>query len=268
MTDLPKTQVRFQQIFWPPVEQIRTILDNRHIRGTMKIEMFIKIQRRKFNGRYLNTFENSRMLFGFTEKTFSLPDLIAYFQKVPVVQLKQIHSDTILLSDQIKKGTPGDGIILKKRNCLVMIKTADCVPLTFWENTSQLGGIIHVGWRGLHQKIESKLLQVLDEIRVHKENLKFYIGPSIEQKCYPVGSEIYELFNNYSFRNQVFQRKTRGEFHLDLKNALTLSLISSGIKYDQIFNSNICNFCESERFPSYRRGDRSGKRIYNFLLFR
>jgi YfiH family protein len=234
----------------------------------MKIEMFIKTQRKTFNNRFLNTIENSRMIFGFTEKSFSLPDLASYLHDVPVLQLKQIHSDTILLSDKIKSGASGDGIILNQRNRLALIKTADCIPLTFWETTSMLGGIIHVGWRGLHQKIESKLLQILDEIRIDKENLKFYIGPSIESKCYPVGPEIYELFNGYAFRDKVFQRKNRVEFHLDLKNALTLSLISSGIKPDQIFDSNICNFCESERFPSYRRGDRSGKRIYNFLLFR
>jgi len=234
----------------------------------MKKEMSIKIHRRKFKGHILNAFENNSMIFGFTEKAFPLSELVEYFQKVPVVQLKQIHSDIILFSDQIKSGSSGDGIILNQRNCLALIKTADCIPLFFWEETTRTGGIIHVGWRGLYLRIETKLLQILRELGVNRENLVFYIGPSIEQKCYPVGSEIYESFSSHSFRDQVFQWKSQDEFNLDLKLALTQSLINSGIAPERILNSKICNFCESQRFPSFRRHASSGNRINNFMLFK
>lgn len=234
----------------------------------MKTEMLMKIRRRKFKDRFLNTFENNRMIFGFTENAFPLSNLVDCFQKVPVVQLKQTHSDIIEFSDQINSGAFGDGIILNQRNCLALIKTADCIPLTFWEETSQRGGIIHVGWRGLYLGIETNLLQILGEIRVNKKKLLFYIGPSIEQKCYPVGSEIHEIFSNHFFRDQVFQWKSKGKYYLNLKRAITLSLINSGIAPERITDCKICNFCESQRFPSFRRDARSGERINNFLLFK
>lgn len=234
----------------------------------MNEEMSIKIHRRTFKGHILNAFENNSMVFGFTEKAFPLSVLVEYFQEVSVVQLKQIHSDIILFSDQIQSESSGDGIILNQRNCLALIKTADCIPLSFWDETTRTGGIIHVGWRGLCQRIETKLLQILRKIRVNREKLLFYIGPSIEQKCYPVGPEIYESFSSHSFRDEVFHKKSRGEFNLDLRMGLTLSLINSGIRPEQILNSGICNFCESKRFPSFRRHARSGCRIYNFILLK
>lgn len=234
----------------------------------MKKDMPFKVKRKELNNRFFNVFENNRLAFGFTERGFSLKDLGEYFNKLPVIQLKQIHSSIILYSDQIKPGASGDGIILNHRDHLGLIKTADCIPLSFWNENYQMGGIVHIGWRGLYQRIETGLLQILSNTQTKKENLWFHIGPAIEQNCYPVGPEIHELFNNHSFRDQVFSSNGEGQLYLDLKKALTLSLFDSGVAPQRIIDSRICNFCEQNRFPSFRRDGQSKKRIYNFLLLK
>jgi YfiH family protein len=151
---------------------------------------------------------------------------------------------------------------------LAVIKTADCIPLSFWEESSRIGGLIHVGWRGLLKGIESKLINLLKNIQVEYSKLAFFIGPSIEGPCYPVGKEVYEQFNNHPYQSQMFQRTRQGILNLDLKKGIKLTLTDSGIEPRRIYDSEICNLCEAQRFPSYRREGGVTHRIYNFLIFK
>jgi YfiH family protein len=230
--------------------------------------MNLKFRRIEFLGRHLNMAEDRDVALGFTEIDFPLAALSQYFRNFRIIQAKQVHSDIILFSDQISGESSGDGIILKNPHHLALIKTADCVPLYFWENDSMTGGVLHVGWRGLLQGIEIRLLEILEPNRIDKQKMTFFIGPSIESKCYPVGPELYEQFKSHPFGRQIFQREKSDRFHLDLKKGLTLSLIHAGIDPANIVDSEICNFCEADRFPSFRRDAGPKKRIFNFLLFK
>ncbi|MCK4836879.1 MAG: polyphenol oxidase family protein [Candidatus Aminicenantes bacterium] len=216
----------------------------------------------------MNIYQNNRIALGYTEIDFPLNDLSEYFHHLPVVELKQIHSNKILFSSEIRPGTSGDGIILDTIKRIALIKTADCVPLFFWNQDFSCAGIIHCGWKGLQKKIEKNLIDIIKERRITAEKFWFYLGPGIEKKCYPVGPELYESFYAHNYRKQVFSKKRRGGFFLDIKKAIFLSLIELGISSERIIDSNICTFCEENRFPSFRRDGKSKNRIYNFLLLK
>lgn len=238
----------------------------------------MKLQRKKFNGNFINIYETPQIILGFTEIHFSFTDLSSLFGPCKLIELEQVHSDIIHISSQIKPDSEGDGIILDQKDTMAVIKTADCTPLFFWHQGSTdcaIGGVIHIGWRGLLKGIEKKLLQLLAENfeDIDIRQLNVFLGPSIEKNCYEVGPELYEMFSPKTYRNDIFSPlDTKGpgknKFLLDVKKGIRLSLEESGIAGQQIWESTLCTFCEKDRFPSYRRCPVPGQRIYNFLLLK
>lgn len=236
--------------------------------------------RKNVNGGFVNYYENEGMIMGFTETGFVLNDLAAFFPCSRLVELKQIHSDLIFSADEIKQnrdGTPeteGDGIILEKPGEMGIIKTADCTPLFFWTADYTMGGVIHIGWQGLLKGIEKKLTAKMQEKRIPPENIFFHLGPAIEQKCYEVGTDLYHVFSAKPYRDAVFfpkqgsEKENQTKYLMDVKKGIYLSLEESGVPARNLSDSPLCTFCETGRFPSYRRDKASGRRIYNFLMLK
>jgi|GEM_PF-806057 len=238
----------------------------------------VKLQRKKFKGNFFNIYETPRIIVGFTELHFSFAHLSDLFSPYKLIELKQVHSDIIHVSSQIGAGCEGDGIILDQKDTMAVIKTADCTPLFFWYHGGadcSIGGVIHIGWRGLLKGIEKKLSELLAEKfrTVDIRELNVFLGPSIEKKCYQVGPEIYEMFSSKSYRDNIFsplykKRNSVIKYLLDVKKGIRLSLKESGIPDQRIQGSTLCTFCEKDRFPSHRRCPTPGERIYNFLLLK
>lgn len=245
-----------------------------------KANMF-ELKRVKYKNNFINFHEDRELVFGFTELGFELSGLAAFFGIEHIIELNQVHSDIILFDSRIEPGDEGDGIILQQENRMAVIKTADCVPLFFRDEDFTTGGIIHTGWQGLRQGIEKQLLKLLagKTPPVDFGDLCFYIGPSIERDCYEVGEDLYEKFSGKSYRDKIFFEKTAlpataggavassRKYLMDIAKGIALSLKEEGIRAEQVKSSGICTFCGKERFPSYRRDNKTGSRIYNFLFF-
>jgi YfiH family protein len=227
--------------------------------------------RSAIDGKYLNHYENSHLCLGFTEKNVTLKDLASRFSVSKIVELKQIHSRIIRFSKDIRPTTEGDGIILTEPKTMAVIKTADCIPLFFWEDDYTTAGIIHIGWQGLLKGIEKALMVIIDILAIPRETLSFFLGPSIEKKCYEVGRDLFERFSAKSYRDLIFyplEIQNNTKYLMDLRKGLVLALQELGIKKSKIKSLNLCNFCQKERFPSYRREKGISDRIYNFIFLK
>jgi polyphenol oxidase len=222
----------------------------------------IELRRRFFAGHGIHIFDNGRMILGFTETGFSAVSLRRYFPSRPLLFLKQVHSDRIVTGNDWWTGLEGDGLFLDRPQGVAVIQTADCLPLFFYKDDFSRGGVVHIGWRGLWQGIEKKLIQLLAGER---NNYFFYLGPAIEKSCYEVGEELPGLFADKAYAAHIFTKLATGKYAMDIKAGVTLSLLASGIAADRIGDSHLCTFCSQNRFPSYRRDGKTGKRIYNFF---
>ncbi|MGE5342134.1 MAG: polyphenol oxidase family protein [Candidatus Omnitrophota bacterium] len=161
---------------------------------------------------------------------------------------------------------------------MAVIETADCTPLFFWYEGKRgdmpIGGVIHVGWRGLCRGIETRMLERLEQLHLSLDfqRLHVFLGPSIAAECYEVGEDLLEQFASHAFRDEIFFKISRGDqsphWVLDVKKGIRRSLEASGIPSWNITESPLCTFCEPERFPSYRRARGTGQRIHNFLCLR
>jgi YfiH family protein len=225
----------------------------------------LELQTRYFEGHAIQAYENDRILFGFSESGFSAAALKRFFGPQPLLFLNQIHSARIVKDREWRAGSESDGLFLENPGLVAIIQTADCLPLFFFNRDFTIGGVIHIGWRGLWQGIEKNLMEMLPGKR---ENYLFYLGPAIEKKCYPVGEDLRLLFKDKPYAENIFFSGRSGKYLLDLKAGLTMSLINSGIGADQIQDSGLCTFCSANHFPSFRRDGKTGKRIFNFLTLR
>lgn len=224
-----------------------------------------ELQARSFEGHTIQVYENDRILFGFTEMDFSAAALKRFFKPRPLLFLKQIHSAQIIKAIDWRVGVEGDGLLLDMPGSVAVIQTADCLPLFFFNNDFTVGGVIHIGWRGLWQGIEKKLLKLLPG---NPEKYVFYLGPAIEKECYQVGVELHRLFSAKPYAANIFFPSQNGKYLMDLKAGLIMALLNAGIVTTQIQDCGLCTFCLKNRFPSYRRDGKTGKRIFNFLSLR
>ena len=190
-----------------------------------------ELKTRYFEGHAIQVYENERIILGFTEKGFSAAALKRFFEPQPLLFLKQIHSARIVKASDWQAGCESDGLLLEKPGIVAVIQTADCVPLFFFDDNFTVGGVIHVGWRGLCQGIEKKLLEMVPG---NPEKYFYYLGPAIEKKCYPVGEDLYRLFMDKPYAESIFTPWRDGKYLMDLKAGLIMSLLNGGIAATQI----------------------------------
>ena len=93
---------------------------------------------------------------------------------------------------------------------------------------------------------------ILEKYESNLENIIVGIGPGIEECCYEVGAEIYELFNNKSNEYADYFIKKSNKYMLDLKGIIKFDLMNKGILEENIEISNLCTMCNMDMFFSHR----------------
>lgn len=218
--------------------------------------------------RFISIFENSLIIFGYTHKHAKTGDILSILKNQKYIELTQIHSNIIFPSNQIKKDSRGDGFILTEGRKIGIIKTADCVPLFFWDRDYSIGGILHVGWKGLFHGIETRLFPYLKKRGISPGDMHFHFGPSIQKECYTVSKDLFDKFSVKSYRDQIFFKNISEDYQMDIKKGIISSLISLGINDANISDSSICTFCQNRSFPSYRFNGGKKDRILNFIMIK
>lgn len=176
-----------------------------------------------------------------------------------LVDINQIHSDKVLIVDKSGNYGEADGIITSsKDNLVLLIKTADCIPIFIYDNITRNYGIVHAGWRGVKQKIHLKAIEKFIGLGSSKSNLNFVMGPSIKKCCYEVGEEMID-----SFENSIVQKKD--SFFLDLNSSVLNDLEKKGILKDKVKIDNSCTY-ENKSLHSFRRDKEKSGRMLSFIM--
>ncbi|MBN1196179.1 MAG: polyphenol oxidase family protein [Candidatus Aminicenantes bacterium] len=179
--------------------------------------------------------------------------------------LTQEHTSRLVSSASHPSGTVADGFFLRETGTVGMIRTADCTPLFFWDDTGETAGLIHIGWRGLAGGILDNWVRMLNKFQSNLPDMNIWLGPAIDGKCYVVGKELPAMFPQPGAEFWGFARDDHAQWTLDIRNGITNLLQAAGIPGHRIRRSDICTFCTNE-FPSYRREGPDCGRIMNFIL--
>ena len=207
----------------------------------------------------IEDFFTFQTLSGFTKNSLagSLPQDIQTAlsfsdRQSKVAYLNQIHSEKVLLVDQAGC-YEGDGLFTKNSGLVLVVKTADCLPLLFESRELGVIGSVHMGWK-------SAKAGILDNLPYELGSFKVVAGVGLRKSCYEVGDD---FLNHQPFK--PFIEKVDARFYFNPVEFARSELIARGLKEDNFIDLDICSLCSKSNFSSCRRGDTSSRTL-SFIL--
>ncbi len=164
----------------------------------------------------------------------------------------QKHTDKILRLDSDFEPKVADAVITNRKDIIIGIRTADCVPVLLYDTKAHAIGAVHAGWRGTAAGILGKTVRAMeDRFGSSASNMLVAVGPSIKGCSYNVGYEVIEAVEAATGKGELW--KKQGErYFLDLSLANKQQVVSSGVPSENIWISEDCTFCLPEKYYSYR----------------
>ena len=171
----------------------------------------------------------------------------------------QTHSDHVKVIKESKtKGWASladavedcDALITNKKEMVLTILTADCVPILLYDKEKKVIAAVHAGWKGTKAKIVAKTVEKMKEaFGSNPENIIVGVAPSIGRCCYEVGEDVAKHF----FDTADGFTKKGDKFMLDLPFINKKQLLDVGVREENIEMSAVCTACEVDRYFSYRK---------------
>ncbi|NQV38602.1 MAG: peptidoglycan editing factor PgeF [Candidatus Marinimicrobia bacterium] len=185
---------------------------------------------------------------------------IAGFSSDRLVIPKQTHTNHVLVVDEPAFLPDTDGVITNKRNLILSIQVADCIPVFIADKSTQTIGLIHAGWRGVTNGIILETLNKLESLGTIFNNTQVLLGPSIRKCCFEVKEDVLNHFPT-EYRNTDDQ----GRYWIDLQSMVVDQLIGRGILGKKIADVHQCTKCKNDQFHSYRQEGVSAGRMVGLM---
>ena len=183
-------------------------------------------------------------------------DNIVYNTQVHGADVRIVESE----DDFTENGKEADGLITNLRNTPLLIFTADCVPVVFYDKKQGVVALAHAGWRGTYGNIAEEMVDIMtDKYGCEVEDIKTIIGPSVSVDNYEVSYELIEKFAILEVTN--YYKEVDGKYYLDLWKLNKELLKECGILEDNIKIIDFCTVRDNDKFFSYRLDNATSKRI-------
>jgi polyphenol oxidase len=212
--------------------------------------------------------------------------------RMHLAPLRQIHSDVVhiaagAIASRNEHPPKGDALITREPGVLLVVQTADCVPILLADTKRRAVAAVHAGWRGTLARIGAKTIGRMQmEFGTRPEDVFAALGPGIGRCCYEVGPELAREFRGQfpkarewfdgpfdalaadeNDRNWLPWLTMRPPGHplppprlqLDLIAANRAILADTGVPHSQISTSEFCTSCRTDLFFSFRRERTTGR---------
>jgi YfiH family protein len=182
--------------------------------------------------------------------------------------LNQVHSAIIRFIDRIpEKKYRGDAMITDIPEFLLIIRTADCLPVLVVDEPRKIIAAVHCGWRGTSKRVAHKVIQgMVDRYKCRPSSLLVALGPCIGGECYEVGEDVFQSFKKEGLSTEFFraQSSKKKKYLFDLKGENISQMLNLGIEKKNIYSAEGCTHCDMS-FPSYRRDRERAGRMLSFI---
>lgn len=166
-----------------------------------------------------------------------------------LVTLKQIHSSKCLVvknSDEIDQ--EADAMVTNVKGIAIGVVTADCAPLLFFDETKNIVGAAHAGWKGAVGGVIESTLDCMQLLGSDLNNVVVAIGPCIHVGSYEVDDD---YLNNFPDDKNCFE-KIDGKYHFDLPKYCVNRLIKRGVPSQNIEVIDVDTFQNPQKYFSFR----------------
>jgi len=178
--------------------------------------------------------------------------------------MHQVHGDVVFKVTTETKGNvlyannllpEADALMSNREGVTLITRTADCVPVFFYDPKNRAIAVAHAGWKGTSQKIVQRVVASLkNDYNSDSSDLKVVIGPAICGQCYDnstVTDNRVELFKKLYKEADKVVKEENGRITLDLPEANYVDLVNSGVLPENIERSHICTY-QDGNWASYR----------------
>ena len=181
------------------------------------------------------------------------------FDPEKLVMTLQIHSDIVRVvteKDHIglchRDYPKCDALVTNTPGVALLVFTADCTPLLFFDPVTGAVGAAHAGWRGTAQAIGAKVVRAMAEnFGAKPENIRAAIGPNIGMCHFETDADVPDAMRAaFGAEADAYIEKRGEKYHLDLKQINAMVLRRCGVEHIDI--SDDCTVCSCDRFWSHR----------------
>jgi YfiH family protein len=210
------------------------------------------------------------LVHGFGDKSWKKKDMRAYplLRNFEPLFLSQVHSNILHVVDAVpEEMLSGDALLTDKPGILLVIKTADCLPVLIVDPDKKVVAGVHCGWKSTSQMLAQKVVKCLeDHYQCDPSSLLVALGPCIGKDCYEVGEDVRREFEARGLKGDVFLPHPLhvGKYYLDLQLSNKHQLMKEGVLGSNISMVDLCSHCEDSLF-SYRRSPQIEGRMLSFI---
>lgn len=178
------------------------------------------------------------------------------FARSEVCCFDQVHGDRVSAGDPGWFVEEADAAVTARDDVLLVVSSADCVPLLFHDPVAGVVGVAHCGWKGTAAKLAAKVVLTMAERHgSDPADVRVALGPCIRGGCYQVGEDVTSRFAAAGHPATVWRPdpSAPGRFLLDLPVANALALAEAGVRPENLLDLGRCTHCEPAEFYSHRR---------------
>ncbi len=154
-------------------------------------------------------------------ETLALPSAPAW--------LRQVHGTRVIdLDQETGAGIEADAAVSRDPARVLVILTADCLPVVFCNADGTTLGAAHAGWRGLAAGVLEATIQAMD---CPPGQLMAWLGPAIGPTRFEVGADVRAAFvDHHSDDHAAFREGRRpGKFLADIYTLARARLRRAGV---------------------------------------
>lgn len=172
---------------------------------------------------------------------------------LPVHRVNQVHGAEVLVVGSDPATTvacSADALVALRARVrepiAVSVRVADCVPVLVGDPTTGDVAAVHAGWRGIVAGVIPAACA-----RMQPGPKVVAIGPCIGPCCFEVGHDVAESM--VAAAGPVIDRHVGPKAFVHLRKAVRAQLSAAGIEDEAIEDLDVCTFCATDTFFSYRR---------------
>ena len=188
------------------------------------------------------------------------------FEMIPAyrayAELEQTHSKDVITFKSMKDlkdyNLNADAMITDMPGIALVIRTADCYPILFWDSINKVVGAAHSGREGTRKNIAAEVIKAMTAIGAKIDNIYTAIGPGISTEHYQVDETTWQSFCNTTGIEQKFR-------YIDIRKVIGIQLLEAGIKKEHIHQQQICTYLD-KNYYSYRRDKTKGRQYSHIII--
>jgi YfiH family protein len=180
------------------------------------------------------------------------------------------------IEEQIKRLGKADAMMTDLTGYFLCLRTADCLPVLFYDPVHHVIAVAHCGWRNTVLHIAAGLTVAMTIMyQTRMEDLQVAFGPCISMQHYEIGEEVVELFRKADFPMSSIitnlmdvdeEGHTYSAAHLSLQATVADELQRVGVPKENIRHTTLCTYEHDGLFSVRRDGQRTGRLLTGIRL--